>query len=167
MRRIEKDPLIDENTLQDNNNIDALMNFKYFLETLKLVIVIFNVSYFTGIFWIIYCDLIERFMHRDEFEMEQTHDEEIVPNFIHNYEIYEKTKWKQFIIAMYYSFTSLSTVGFGDFHPQDNSERIFCIFILLFGVAIFSVIMQKFIEMIDNYKVINADLDEGDELAKF
>jgi hypothetical protein len=38
---------------------------------------------------------------------------------------------------------------------------------LLFGVAIFSVIMQKFIEMIDNYKVINADLDEGDELAKF
>lgn len=68
---------------------------------------------------------------------------------------------------MYYSFTSLSTVGFGDFHPQDNSERIFCIFILLFGVAIFSVIMQKFIEMIDNYKVINADLDEGDELAKF
>ena len=140
LRRIEKDPLIDENTLLDNNSIDGLMNFKYFLETLKLVIVIFNVSYFTGIFWIIYCDLIERYMLKHDEHHGEDSDSNLV-NFIDTYQIYEQTQWKQFIIAMYYSFTSLSTVGFGDFHPQDNSERIFCIFILLFGVAIFSVIM--------------------------
>jgi len=68
---------------------------------------------------------------------------------------------------MYYSFTSLSTVGFGDYYAQDNSERILVTFILLFGVAIFSYIMGKFIEMIEAYKLINADLDDGDELAKF
>lgn len=27
--------------------------------------------------------------------------------------------------------------------------------------------MGKFVEMIDRYKILNADLDEGDELAKF
>jgi hypothetical protein len=68
---------------------------------------------------------------------------------------------------MYYSFTSLSTVGFGDFYPQNNSERIICTCILLFGVSIFSYIMGKFIEMIEEYKNMNADLEEGDELAKF
>ena len=36
--------------------------------------------------------------------------------------------------SMYYAFTSLSTVGFGDFgdmHPENNFERGFCAFILL------------------------------------
>ena len=89
LRRIEKDPLIDENTLQDNNSIDALMNFKYFLETIKLVIVIFNVSYFTGIFWIIFCDLIERYMNTADHSVLES--EESIPNFIDNYQIYEMT----------------------------------------------------------------------------
>jgi hypothetical protein len=57
--KIEKDPMIDENTLVDNNSIDILMNIKYFLETFKLVLIIFNVSYFTGIIWIIFCDCME------------------------------------------------------------------------------------------------------------
>ena len=34
-------------------------------------------------------------------------------------------------------------------------------------MSIFSYIMGKFVEMIDAYKVLNADLDEGVELAKF
>ena len=84
LRRIEKDPLIDENTFLDNNSIDGLMNFKYFLETLKLVIVIFNVSYFTSIFWIIYCDLIERYM-----PIWVAHPDQVIPNFLDTYSIYD------------------------------------------------------------------------------
>lgn len=68
---------------------------------------------------------------------------------------------------VYYAFTSLSTVGFGDLHPRSNSERLVCSFILLFGVAIFSYIMSIFIEILDQYKNLNADLDEGDDLSKF
>ena len=52
---------------------------------------------------------------------------------------------------MYYAFTSLSTVGFGDYHPRSDEERVLCAFILLFGVAIFSYIMGNFIEMIGTY----------------
>ena len=45
----------------------------------------------------------------------------------------------QFMIQMiYFMFTSLSTVGFGDFYPVADEERIFCSFLLLFGVAIFA-----------------------------
>jgi hypothetical protein len=71
------------------------------------------------------------------------------------------------LITMYYAFTSLSTVGFGDYYPISNPERILCTIILLFGVAIFSYIMSIFIEMLNSFKEANADLDDGDELARF
>ena len=72
---------------------------------------------------------------------------------------------RQVLIAMYFSLTSLSTIGFGDFHPRANSERMFCAIILVLGVMIFSYIMGNFIAMIESYKVLNADLGEDDELA--
>ena len=52
---------------------------------------------------------------------------------------------------MYYSFTSLSTVGFGDFNPKSNSERVLCCLLLIFGVAIFSYIMGDFIEILNKF----------------
>ena len=68
---------------------------------------------------------------------------------------------------MYYAFTSLSTVGFGDYHPRSDMERLFCALILLFGVAIFSYVMGIFISILGTYNSLNADLDDGDNLSKF
>lgn len=68
---------------------------------------------------------------------------------------------------MYYSFTTLSTVGFGDFHPRGNHERIIACFVLMFGVAIFSYIMGNFISILDSFKEMNSIIDEGDSLARF
>ena len=53
------------------------------------------------------------------------------------------------LLSMYYAFTSLSTVGFGDYNPRSDIERIVCAFILMFGVSIFSYIMGIFIEILD------------------
>ena len=64
-------------------------------------------------------------------------------------------------------FTSLSTVGFGDLHPRSNLERLTCAMILLFGVAVFSYIMDRFIQILIQFKNYNAELDQGDELNKF
>ena len=61
-----------------------------------------------------------------------------------NYDDYTANK-RAAVIAVYYSFTSLSTVGFGDYHPRSNPERLFVAFILLFGVSIFSYCMGIFI----------------------
>ncbi len=49
---------------------------------------------------------------------------------------------------VYFAFTSLSTVGFGDLNPRSDFERIFIAFMLMFGVAIFSYIMGQFIDII-------------------
>ena len=71
------------------------------------------------------------------------------------------------IIVTYFAFTTLSTVGFGDYYPSSEVERLVGAFLLLFGVAVFSLFMGVFIEMIDKYKEVNSELEYGDELARF
>jgi hypothetical protein len=67
----------------------------------------------------------------------------------------------------YFTFTTLSTVGFGDFNPKSNIERLFFAFGMLFGVAIFSIIMGNFITMLNEMKDFTHDFEEGESLAKF
>ena len=73
----------------------------------------------------------------------------------------------QSIVVMYWAFTTLSTVGFGDYNPRSDAERLMCAFFMLFGVAIFSYIMGIFIEILDQFRTVNADLDDGDRLTHF
>jgi hypothetical protein len=70
------------------------------------------------------------------------------------------------IVLFYFSFTSLTTVGFGDFHPHSDAERLFTAFGLLIGVSIFSYIMTEFIEMVERFNKRNNDC-QGHELNKF
>jgi hypothetical protein len=58
--KIEADPRIDDDVMLDNNSIDLVMNIRYALETFKLILVIINVSYFTGIVWMIFCDFMNK-----------------------------------------------------------------------------------------------------------
>ena len=67
----------------------------------------------------------------------------------------------------YFAFTTLSTVGFGDYHPRSDVERFFCAFILLFGVACFSLIMGTFTEILDEFQNYNKDINHGEELRRF
>jgi hypothetical protein len=107
----------------------------------------------------IYCDIMYKYVFVDEGHGHGS--------FIEEFGISAETEYMQMLMAMYYAFTSLSTVGFGDYYPISNAERVLCTIILLFGVAIFSYIMGIFIDMLDNFKKINADLDDGDELSRF
>lgn len=69
---------------------------------------------------------------------------------------------------MYYAFTSLSTVGFGDFHPKNNFERIFCALVLLIGNAIFGFILGMFREMVQEFRSLDSDENNSsDDLNKF
>jgi len=71
------------------------------------------------------------------------------------------------LIVTYFAFTTLSTVGFGDFHPRSDAERAVCAIILLVGVAIFSYIMGNFIEILISIQDLNADFDDGENLSKW
>lgn len=71
------------------------------------------------------------------------------------------------ITVAYFSLTTLSTVGFGDYNPRSNAERLMCVLIFLFGINTFSYIMGVFLDLIDNYQALNMELDDGDRLTKF
>ena len=67
-------------------------------------------------------------------------------------------------MSCYYALTTLSTVGYGDYFPISNSERIVAVLIMLGGVAFFSYIMGNFIEIISNYEKKLGIVDKSGDL---
>lgn len=45
----------------------------------------------------------------------------------------------QYLTAMYYAFTTITTVGYGDISGITSIEKIFCIFIMFIGVIFFTL----------------------------
>lgn len=135
------------------------MKINYFFKTFKLILLILNVIYFMGVFWFIYCEIGLYFM-------ENVDDD----NFLSQYKLLPQDGVSNFsvvITIMYYSFTTLSTVGFGDIRPTNNHERLVCAFIMFFGVAIFSLVMSLFLEIIQQYKRSDEDIGDQEALISF
>lgn len=55
--RIKKNPNLGEDQTIDHNSIEEILLLGYFLKTMKLVIMIFNISFFVGIFFFVFCDI--------------------------------------------------------------------------------------------------------------
>jgi len=71
------------------------------------------------------------------------------------------------IAVMYFAFTTLATVGYGDFHAINDAEFILVSFIITFGVVIFSFIMGSFIEMLLEFKRVTSENADHSNLSKF
>lgn len=71
------------------------------------------------------------------------------------------------IAMMYFTFTTLATVGYGDFTPISNAELIVGSIILLFGVTLFSFVMGNFIEMLVQFKSVTAENEDNGALNKW
>lgn len=122
---------------------------------IRLVLIIFTFSYFLGIIWHIL--VVDVFPPKDIYDTNNFYlkflasDDEKEGkvseiNFVH----YDRVK--RLVKLWYFAFTTLSTIGFGDFSPQSTKERFIAVFILLFGVSVFSFIIGQFIEIMRNYK---------------
>ena len=82
--------------------------------------------------------------------------------------INKKSPWNATLAMMYWAFTTLSTVGFGDYYAMSNYERALSAFGFLMGVAVFSYIMGNFAGIIAFIMdELNNDLEEGELLTKF
>ena len=68
---------------------------------------------------------------------------------------------------IYYTFTTLSTIGFGDYHPCAEEEMILACCVFLSGVSVVSYLMGIFSEILKKFQKLNLDLDEGDQLELF
>lgn len=160
---IHDDISLANNKLIDNTHILKILGISYFLKTMRLVIIILNISYFLGVIWFVIVECEKDFFNDVKHYGD---DEEYLNEFSDTFQVYFDIYWKEprevSIILTYFSFTSLSTVGFGDYHPRSNIERMMGAFILLSGVATFSYIMGNFIDILSNMQEFFAGLDDGD-----
>jgi hypothetical protein len=66
-----------------------------------------------------------------------------------------KSNTEALCYCMYYSLTTLSTVGYGDSSPMSIMEKIFGSIIQIFGVTFFSILMNKFQDIVISMRVQN------------
>jgi hypothetical protein len=127
----------------------------YIFRVVRLIMFILILSYFLGTIWYIVTKIT-------------TGDDTDKFTFYNVYELREKDDNAQnLIIVVYFIFTTLSTVGFGDYNPKSEIERIFTTIILLVGVACFSYIMGQFIEILMNLQTVTADNEDSENLSKW
>ena len=68
---------------------------------------------------------------------------------------------------MYYAFTSVTTVGFGDIYPRSDLERLIIACFLLLGVNLFSMIAGELLSMLTSYNNLHEIYEDSESLAKF
>jgi len=68
---------------------------------------------------------------------------------------------------MYFSLTTLSTIGFGDIHPRSDVEKLFSLPLFMFGCAIWANIMSNFLNMLEDIIKYRSSLEDSDHLYQF
>jgi len=58
---------------------------------------------------------------------------------------------------MYFALTTLTTIGFGDYYPISNSEKLFMVFNFIAGVGVFTIMLGNFSDSLIKIIDINKD----------
>lgn len=127
----------DDKIANDRTILTAMNIFKMTLLTIII-------TYMLGLFW---------YRLSDRWQSYVMTDDELTYWVIHNKltrPSYEKhlgdpvDATTRLVTCMYFSLTTLSTVGYGDYYPNSIFEKIFGSIIQIFGVTFFSILMNKF-----------------------
>ena len=97
---------------------------------MRLVIITLIAGWFFGLFFYIYCDFCSLFEVDDSGSS----------YFIKKFNLEENEAHISALILMYWAFTTVMTIGLGDYYPAGNFERILGAFFMLSGVAYFTII---------------------------
>lgn len=156
LQRVIQNKQMNMNQTVDNNMILLQIKIMYIFRVFRLIIIILILSYFLGTLWL----LISKLLTKDKNDPDEK-------TFYNQYKLKDKSNLTQLTIVVYFAFTTLSTVGFGDYNPKSETERIITTFILLIGVACFSYIMGQFIEILMNFQQVTADNEDSENLSKW
>lgn len=146
----------------------------YIYKILRLNIIAVFITYLIGCLWYFICFLIDSELSEEVINQNEAL---LYPNgtmgnstsfkvstFIDYNGLKNKDVYERLVISCYFALTTLSTVGYGDYYPVSNVERIVAVIIMLGGVAFFSYIMGNFIEIISNYEKKMGAVDKSGDL---
>lgn len=72
-------------------------------------------------------------------------------------------KSKLYILALYYTIQTLTTVGYGDISAANTKERYFQVMVMLIGVVAFSTITGMLTSMISTFDEIRAEKERNSD----
>ena len=136
-----------------DERIKAQYILMYSYRIFRLVIIAIIITYFIGCFWFLISN-----------ELNFSEDIDSKGTFVTYFGLDKESSWRKLVISSYFALTTLATVGYGDFYPVSDLERILTVIIMLCGVAFFSFIMGSFIEIISNYEKKMGIIDKGTDL---
>lgn len=118
----------------------------------KFLLVLLFVSHLFGCAWYLIAAL-----HADPLEtwVGQRYLELTTGEVVHVLESGPITQW---ITSVYFILTVCTTVGFGDITPFTLAEVMFCIFLMLFGAVINSIIVSEVIAVLTRVDKANHDM---------
>ncbi|KAF5177803.1 Potassium channel akt1 [Thalictrum thalictroides] len=61
---------------------------------------------------------------------------------------HEKGIWINYVTSMYWSITTLTSVGYGDLHPQNTGEMIFVTFYMLFNLGLIAYLIGNMTNLV-------------------
>lgn len=132
--------------------------FMYTYEVIRLIIMATILVYFVGSF---------TYLVSDKFNSIEEDDSHYSTSFIQEFNFEKYTSFEKLIVSGYFSLTMLSTVGYGDLYPVSKNEMIYCIMVMMCGVAFFSYIMGTLFDIMTTYKEKTGPPDLSDDLQKW
>ncbi|CAL0323168.1 unnamed protein product [Lupinus luteus] len=63
-------------------------------------------------------------------------------------EDYDKSLWGQYVLSLYWSIVTVSSVGYGDLHPVNTKEMAFSIIYMLFNLALTSYLIGNMTNLV-------------------
>ena len=134
------------------------MILSYFFRLFRLFVFVFYFTYAFGMLWFTFVKIQ---LQLDFFENSKDGN-----NFIDQFELKENSAQSNMIACYYFAWTTLSTVGFGDFKPYSNVERMFMSVVFLTGVTVFSFIIGELLSAFEKTKALGDENEDYDNLSK-
>eukprot|EP00929_Paragymnodinium_shiwhaense_P018831 TRINITY_DN13037_c0_g1_i1.p1 TRINITY_DN13037_c0_g1~~TRINITY_DN13037_c0_g1_i1.p1 ORF type:complete len:1634 (-),score=359.10 TRINITY_DN13037_c0_g1_i1:113-5014(-) len=57
------------------------------------------------------------------------------------------TFWQKYVVTIYWVFTTMTTVGYGDITPTNDLERMYAVAVMVFGATVFGYMVGSIAEM--------------------
>ena len=125
------------------------------LKIINLILITITIIYFVGCLWFIMSDTLNTdystIVRENSFKIAFG-----LADYPYDFD--------RFITSCYFIITTLAVIGYGDLYARTNIEKIFDMFIMLFGVAFFTFIMGNFITIVRQFDDLTSEKDESTDL---
>lgn len=124
---------------------------QYFWDLFRELLTMLFVTYCLACLWWFYVNLVIR--RKGEMD-----------NFIYHFDVEGLSMVNKFIKTWYFIFTTIMTVGYGDFYATNKYEMGFAIVLIVAGPTWFAFTMGKAINLIDKMQKIGGKADKMGQL---